>query len=999
MRSRSLAILVTAVVAAALVAGPVAAERPARAPGRAAERALLDRLDPDARVTRDRISGDIRSIRGDRGPVASARSLGRPATPAAAARAFVGRYGELFGLASPERDVTVARVTRTGARGATYVRLQQELDGVPVLGGDLVVVLDGARNVRAARGEATRDRSVDTRARISPSAAMRAARDAVARATGAPVSRLRAATPTRWILDPRLLGAPGLPFARLVWRTEVRDAIGAIDWFVAVDARTGDVALRFDQRPSGIPATAPQRICDQGGKRENVLDRLPCAAANKLTTFAGDALAAKGSTESAYDVYRLRFGYDLAAELGGTLISTVNYCPKAAGGGCPYLNAFWNGSQMVYGAGLATADDVVAHELTHGVTERASNLFYYMESGAINEALSDIFGEAVDLTNGMGADGEDTRWKIGEDLPGSIGVIRNMKNPTLFGHPDTMDSPLWEDDPAETDSGGVHSNSGVANKAFYLMVEGATPFDADRDTALDQAIAVWFLASQSLLTSGSDYADLADALQIACDQLAAGPTGAIKDQAGAASADLVPADCEAGGGLHAALAATHMRWADRTTGTKPIALCSDPAAEPSFLLASPIDGSGSGWTFDLSGDRRWYVQEWYALPDALAEPGTASPWALIGEDLARTADRRVRRTNGVAIPASGRPVFLWFRHAYGFDDGSEDLVPNNRAYDGGVVEISANGGPWQDLRPLFLGGGPTRTIFKGDTNPLAGRVGYGAESGGFVTARANLSGTPALSFAGSKVKLSFRIGTDSRYAGEGWFIDDVRIYQCVNAGESDAPDVGQPVLALRTGSMSAGGVVPVRVTTALDGQGAIASRVTADAAVVGGAVKGTTVDGTMPTTAASQELTWIATDENGDQGTEDRTVTVRRQEQTAFSFGGGTWSTQSNSGFSGGSARWAKAAGRTASITATAASYALVTRTGPDRGRAKVCLDGGSCVTVDLYSPTVRLRRLAAVITKPATGSHTLSVTVLGTKNPKSTGTRVDVDALVTAGW
>jgi hypothetical protein len=155
----------------------------------------------------------------------------------------------------------------------------------------------------------------------------------------------------------------------------------------------------------------------------------------------------------------------------------------------------------------------------------------------------------------------------------------------------------------------------------------------------------------------------------------------------------------------------------------------------------------------------------------------------------------------------------------------------------------------------------------------------------------------------------------------------------------------------------------------------------------------------MPTTATTQELTWFATDENGDQGTEDRDVTVRRLEQTAFSFGGGSWSTQSSSGFSGGSARWAKAAGRTASITATASSFALVTRTGPDRGKARVCLDGGSCVTVDLYSKTAGLRRLAAVFTKPSPGSHTLSVKVLGTKNAKSTGTRVDVDALVTAGY
>ena len=117
----------------------------------------------------------------------------------------------------------------------------------------------------------------------------------------------------------------------------------------------------------------------------------------------------------------------------------------------------------------------------------------------------------MDLTDDLSfdTDTEDKRWKIGEDLA-SIGVIRNMKDPTLLGDPDRVDSPLWDDDPDETDQGGVHSNSGVANKAFYLMVEGPAPLDPDRDVALDQALAIWYLASSTLLTSASDYDDLAD---------------------------------------------------------------------------------------------------------------------------------------------------------------------------------------------------------------------------------------------------------------------------------------------------------------------------------------------------------------------------------------------------------------------------------------------------------------------------------------------------------
>ena len=116
------------------------------------------------------------------------------------------------------------------------------------------------------------------------------------------------------------------------------------------------------------------------------------------------------------------------------IISTVRLCPSPCE--CPFANAFWNGTQMVYGEGFAAADDVDAHELTHAVTEYSANLYYYMQSGALNESFSDIFGETVDLTNGGGTDTPAVRWLMGEDVP--FGAIRNMMNPTPFGDPGKM---------------------------------------------------------------------------------------------------------------------------------------------------------------------------------------------------------------------------------------------------------------------------------------------------------------------------------------------------------------------------------------------------------------------------------------------------------------------------------------------------------------------------------------------------------------------------------
>src|SRR5678809_204665 len=95
-----------------------------------------------------------------------------------------------------------------------------------------------------------------------------------------------------------------------------------------------------------------------------------------------------------------------------------------------------------------------------GVTQYTSNLFYYYQSGAINESLSDVFGEFIDQTNGHGNDAPSVKWLLGEDVAG-LGAIRDMKNPSSFGQPDRMTSPYYYT--GSGDSGGVHTNSGVNN--------------------------------------------------------------------------------------------------------------------------------------------------------------------------------------------------------------------------------------------------------------------------------------------------------------------------------------------------------------------------------------------------------------------------------------------------------------------------------------------------------------------------------------------------------
>ena len=164
------------------------------------------------------------------------------------------------------------------------------------------------------------------------------------------------------------------------------------------------------------------------------------------------------------------------------------------------VNAFWIGPPagpggkglMIFGNGipsnfvltstgqtvgpLAGALDIVAHELTHGVTDYTSDLEYRNESGALNEAFSDMVGVAAEAyfqTRGNGPLQAD--YLIGEDAfqarrAGSVSGIRSIQAPAAYGHPDHYSVRFT----GPQDNGGVHINSGIPNHAFYLAIEGGT---------------------------------------------------------------------------------------------------------------------------------------------------------------------------------------------------------------------------------------------------------------------------------------------------------------------------------------------------------------------------------------------------------------------------------------------------------------------------------------------------------------------------------------------
>ncbi|HSH21894.1 MAG TPA: M4 family metallopeptidase, partial [Candidatus Caenarcaniphilales bacterium] len=455
------------------------------------DRAVLAELRATgARVARHAATGQVRFVGGSRGhPIAGRGVLGHPATPLAAADRFLARYGSLFGVANPGSGLRDIRsVSAPG--GGTFVRYQQVHRGVPVLGGDISVQVADGGDVISAIGEASPGLELGTEPQVAPGAARTAATAAIAKARRTRAADLSAAAPELWVYDPALLGGRGLPFARLVWRTEVTNRAGDMRELVLVDALRGNVALHFDQ----IANVKNRLTCDGGGTVSGSAGKYPCTSGAAVltettgTSSVADVNNAHKYAGHTYDFFFNRFGRDSLDGAGMALKSTVRYCPNSFD--CPMANAFWDGSQMVYGTGFANADDVVGHELAHGVTQFTAGLFYYYQSGAINEALSDIFGEFIDLTNGGVNDTASNRWLLGEDIP-SFGPIRDMENPGTFNHPDRMTSSSYTADAFEEDGGGVHHNSGVANKAAFLIVDGGS-FNGQTITGLgiDKAAAI-----------------------------------------------------------------------------------------------------------------------------------------------------------------------------------------------------------------------------------------------------------------------------------------------------------------------------------------------------------------------------------------------------------------------------------------------------------------------------------------------------------------------------
>ncbi len=238
------------------------------------------------------------------------------------------------------------------------------------------------------------------------------------------------------------------------------------------------------------------------------------------SVYDGAAVDAHAYAGQTYDYFRDVHNRNSYDGNGAQLVSTVHY-------GRSYNNAFWSGSQMVYGDGdgsqfipLSGALDVIAHELTHAVTDTTADLIYQNESGAINESMSDIFGTLVEYHFTNNPD-----WQVGEDIytPGVAGdALRSMEDPTLSGDPDHYSKRYT----GTGDYGGVHINSGISNKAAFLLANGGTHYGVSVNAiGNDKAGDIYYRTLTQYLTPNSNYSHFrASAIQAATDLYGASST-------------------------------------------------------------------------------------------------------------------------------------------------------------------------------------------------------------------------------------------------------------------------------------------------------------------------------------------------------------------------------------------------------------------------------------------------------------------------------------------
>jgi len=420
--------------------------------------------------------------------------------------------------------------------GTKIVKFRQLVNGIPVFGSLVSVELDDRNELVSLNSNTAEPNLPSYIARISPYEALKriAAEAGYGRELpkGMPTLNLYHDN-SKWHLvyivedvRSRRKGKPTLKDFPLVYDYVIDALSGSL---VAELPRTPTVALRASKGLDEIGQLKTFEIEVAGGKRtmrdarlnidtydfhfrDPVDGKLPGEPVQPPWSAAAVSAHTNACTVATFlrDVLK-RNNID---DMGGAIVSTVNCVVKRfeqPRGSRVWKNAFWNGTQMLYGQvesddglkSLASSLAVVAHELFHGVTGHTARLIYQGETGALNESYSDIFGTII--SNSAKPSIAKWDWLIGDGISSAIEALRDMQNPPKFKQPKFMKKlkilPLTR----EFDFGGVHINSGIHNFAAYKVMsakKGRTFVFEPHELA-----AIFYVALTQQLSRQSTFSD------------------------------------------------------------------------------------------------------------------------------------------------------------------------------------------------------------------------------------------------------------------------------------------------------------------------------------------------------------------------------------------------------------------------------------------------------------------------------------------------------------
>lgn len=460
-------------------------------------------------------------------------ALTRVAMPEAETRSasllkLLARNPRLFRLENAARDLQIEREEEDELK-MTHVRLRQFVHGVPVLHGEMLAHFGQDGDLKSL------DAHISSQAENVSTTPTVTAEDALAKAKGIVQKELSDYEMRYETENTLVVHHDEGSSARLAYHVKLpvigKDRLANFEVFV--DAHTGEVfdsydsietatgsglGVRRDTKTINISEVNGRYALLDGTRTPNGIRTFDCrngttlpgqlVVSNTMTDWDTNSRAPGAAVDAhfylgvVYDYFKKNHGRAGIDGQDGQLLANVHFQQGLN-------NAFWDGRQMVFGDGDGTnflpfsgSLHVIAHELTHGVTERTSGLVYKNQSGALNEAISDIFGVFV---KHQFKPNPETDWLVGEDASVRGRAMRNMMKPTLGQQPANMSRYVQ----TTQDNGGVHINSGIPNNAAYLMTMGGTNETSNVKVAygigFTKAEKVWYRAATKYFTSTSNF--------------------------------------------------------------------------------------------------------------------------------------------------------------------------------------------------------------------------------------------------------------------------------------------------------------------------------------------------------------------------------------------------------------------------------------------------------------------------------------------------------------